>query len=151
MEKAIDNQVAEMDKIMKTIDGSVEETVEEVVEEVVKRPYELRKLKDGDLIPLLQLFRKLGLKEFKDAFMQMAEGRSVHEVGKIVFLEIADIMISKLEGQTGEDIYKFYSDLSGIPVDEIKQKEFGTLPLMIYDSFSEMKNTAFFKVLFKLL
>jgi hypothetical protein len=41
--------------------------------------------------------------------------------------------------------------LSGIPVDEIKQKEFGTLPLMIYDSFNEMKNTAFFKVLFKLL
>jgi hypothetical protein len=155
MEKAIENQVAEVDKIMKTVDGSVDasvdSSVEETVEEVVERPYELRKLKDGDLIPLLTLFRKLGLKEFKDAFMQMAEGRSVNEVGKVVFLEIADIMISKLEGQTGEDIYNFYSDLSGIPVDEIKQKEFGTLPLMIYDSFDEMKNTAFFKVLFKLL
>lgn len=146
MEKAnIENQVEE------AVEVSVDTTVDETVEEVIERPYELRKLKDGDLIPLLQLFRKLGLKEFKDAFMQMAEGRSVNEVGKIVFLEIADIMIGKLEGQTGEDIYNFYSDLSGIPVDEIKQKEFGTLPLMIYDSFSEMKNTAFFKVLFKLL
>ena len=146
MEKAnIENQVEE------AVEVSVDTTVDTTVEEVIKRPYELRKLKDGDLIPLLQLFRKLGLKEFKDAFMQMAEGRSVNEVGKIVFLEIADIMISKLEGQTGEDIYNFYSDLSGIPVAEIKQKEFGTLPLMIYDSFNEMKNTAFFKVLFKLL
>lgn len=130
----------------------MEKAVEnQVTEEVIERPYTLRKLKDGDLYPLLQLFRRLGLKEFKDAFMQMAEGRSVNEVGKIVFLEIADIMIGKLGEQTGEDIYNFYSEMSGIPVGEIKQMEFGTLPLMIYDSFTEVKNTAFFKVLFKLL
>lgn len=130
----------------------MKEAVEnQVTEEVIERPYTLRKLEDGDLIPLLQLFRKLGLKEFKDAFVQMAEGKNVNEVGRIVFLEIADIMIGKLAGQTGEDIYNFYSGMSGIPVDEIKKMEFGTLPLMIYDSFDEVKNTAFFKVLFKLL
>lgn len=153
MKKAIENQVTEnqVEEVTEAVDASVDETVEEIAEEVIERPYTLRKLKDGDLIPLLQLFRKLGLKEFKDAFVQMAEGRSVKEVGSIVFLEIADIMISKLGGQTGEDIYNFYSEMSGIPVDEIKQMEFGTLPLMIYDSFDEAKNTAFFKVLFKLL
>jgi hypothetical protein len=129
----------------------MEKAVENQVAEVIERPYTLRKLEDGDLIPLLQLFRKLGLKEFKDAFAQMADGRSVEEVGKIVLIEIADIMIEKLCGQTGEDIYNFYSGMSGIPVEEIKKMEFGTLPLMIYDSFDEMKNTAFFKVLFKLL
>ena len=130
----------------------MKEAVEnQVTEEVIERPYTLRRLEDGDLIPLLQLLRKLGLKEFKDAFVQMAEGKSVDEVGKIIFLEIADIMIGKLGGQTGEDIYNFYSGMSGIPVDEIKKMEFGTLPLMIYDSFNEIKNTAFFKVLFKLL
>lgn len=142
MEKAVENQMTE---------NQVEEAVDATVDETVERPYTLRKLKDGDLFPLLQLFRKLGLKEFKDAFMQMAEGRSVNEVGKIVFLEIADIMIGKLGGETGEEIYNFYSELSGIPVADIKQMEFGTLPLMIYDSFDEIKNTAFFKVLFKLL
>ena len=50
-----------------------------------------------------------------------------------------------------EDIYSFYADVSGISPDEIKEMEFGTLPLMIYDSFSGVKNTAFFKVLSKLL
>ena len=38
-----------------------------------------------------------------------------------------------------------------VAVEEIKELEFGTLPLMIYDSFSEVKNTSFFKVFAKLL
>lgn len=120
-------------------------------EAVIERPYTLRKLNDGDLMPLLQLFRKLGLKEFKDTFKQEAKGMTIDEVGKMVVLDIADIVISKLCGPVGEDIYSFWSDMSGIPVDEIKQMEFGTLPLMIYDSFNEVKNTSFFKVVFKLL
>ena len=122
-----------------------------IEEAVIERPYTLRKLNDGDLMPLLQLFRKLGLKEFKDTFKQEAKGKSVDEVGKMVVLDIADIVISKLCGPVGEDIYSFWADMSGIPVEEIKQMEFGTLPLMIYDSFNEVKNTSFFKVVFKLL
>ena len=39
----------------------------------------------------------------------------------------------------------------GKTVQEIKDMEFGTLPLMIVDSFSEVKNTSFFKVLSKFL
>lgn len=120
-------------------------------EEVIERPYALRKLNDGDLIPLISLFRKLGLKEFKEAFKQEAKGKNITEVGKTVALDIADIVISKLCGPVGDEIYAFWSELSGIPVDEIKAMEFGTLPLMIYDSFNEVKNTSFFKVVFKLL
>ena len=120
-------------------------------EVVIERPYTLRKLNDGDLMPLLQLFRKLGLKEFKDTFKQATSGKKEEEIGKLVVLDIADIVISKLCGPVGEEIYSFWSDMSGIPVDEIKKMEFGTLPLMIYDSFNEVKNTSFFKVVFKLL
>lgn len=128
-----------------------QETAVETVEEVVERPYTLRKLKDSDLMPLLQLVRKLDLKDFKNAFMQAAEEKNVRVLGKLVVLDIADMIIDKISSSASDDIYAFWSNLSGIPADEIKEMEFGTLPLMIYDSFSEVKNTAFFKVLFKLL
>jgi len=119
--------------------------------EIIERPYTLRKLKDGDLIPLLGLFRKLGLKEFKDVVGKVANGSSIEEIGLNAIMNIGDVIIENLEGNAGEAIYDFWSGLSGIPVDEIKEMEFGTLPLMIYDSFSEVKNASFFKVLAKLL
>ncbi len=120
-------------------------------EEIIERPYTLRKLKDGDLIPLLGLFRKLGLKEFREVVDRVAHGGSIEEIGLNAIMDIGAVIIENLEGATGEAIYDFWSGLSGIPVEEIKEMEFGTLPLMIYDSFSEVKNAGFFKVLAKLL
>lgn len=124
--------------------------VEQVVE-TFERPYKLRKLKDGDLFPLLGLFRKLGLKDFKDVIVKAASGKGIEEIGVDVLLNIGDVMISHLEADAGPAIYEFYSDMSGIPVEDIKEMEFGTLPLMIYDSFSGVKNSSFFKGLAKLL
>ena len=125
--------------------------LEKAMIEEIERPYTLRELKDGDLLPLLSLLRKCGLKDFKDTIQSMASGATVEEIGLSALLSIGDVVIASLEGQAGEDIYKFYSDLSGIPVDEIKEMEFGTLPLMIYDSFTGVKNSAFFRVLSRLL
>lgn len=128
-----------------------ETTATEAPEEAVARPYTLRKLKDGDLFPLLGMLRKLGLKDFKDVITAVANGGDIQEIGINALLSVGDVMISHLEGDAGEAVYQFYSSLSGIPADEIKEMEFGTLPMMIYDSFSEVKNTSFFKVLAKLL
>ncbi len=122
----------------------------EVVEEKIDRPYTLRKLKDKDIFPLLQLLRKIGVKDFKGAFNSAVEGE-LSKVGIDVMLNMADILIENICSGAGEDIYSFWSELSGITVEDIKEMEFGTLPLMIYDSFSEVKNTSFFKVLSKLL
>lgn len=119
--------------------------------EVIERPYTLRKLKDSDLIPLLGLLRKLGLKDFKDVLVKVANGGNIKEIGVMALLGIADTVIEHLETDAGETIYQFYSGLSGIPVEDIKEMEFGTLPLMIYDSFAEVKNSSFFRVLAKLL
>ena len=127
------------------------EAIEKIEEEIIERPYTLRKLKDGDLIPLLGIFRKMGLKDFKDVVMKAANGGSVKEIGVEAVLNIGSVMIEHLETDAGPAIYDFYSNMSGIPVEEIKDMEFGTLPMMIYDSFSEVKNTSFFKVLAKLL
>lgn len=120
-------------------------------DEIIERPYTLRKLKDGDLIPLLGLFRKLGLKDFKETITKAVNGGTVEEIGIDALLNVADVVIANLEGSAGEAIYQFYADLSGIAVEDIREMEFGTMPLMIYDSYADMKNTSFFKVLAKLL
>lgn len=124
--------------------------VMEPQEEVIERPYTLRKLKDSDLFPLLQLLRKIGLQNFKQSFVQETEGKTVKAVGITVVLDMADIIIANL-GTASDDIYEMWSGLSGIPVNKMKEMEFGTLPLMIYDTFNEVKNTSFFKVLSKFL
>lgn len=139
------------------------------VEEVIERPYTLRKLADADLFPLLQLLRKLGIKDVKDAVVEARsknvfnpEDYETEEEKETAFekfqeasgidmmLNMADMLISKIDTHS-DDIYAFFSNLAGVTADEIKQMEFGTLPLMIYDTFGEVKNTAFFKVLSKLL
>ena len=128
-----------------------EVAVEETVEEVVERPYTLRKFSDGDLFPILKILKKIGIKDCKEAFVQVASGeKTLKQVGILASFDLADILIGNLT-KVEEEVYSLYSDLSGIPAEEIKAMEFGTLPLMIMDSFNEVKNTSFFKVLSKLL
>ena len=130
---------------------TVDTTVEEAVEAVVERPYTLRKFKDGDLWPLLQILKKIGIKDCKEAFMQVASGeKTVKDIGILAAFDLADILIGNLT-KVEEEVYSLYSDMAGIAADDIKSMEFGTLPLMIMDSFNEVKNTSFFKVLSKLL
>lgn len=143
--------------------------VEDFVEEAIERPYTLRKLVDTDLFPLLQLLRKLGVKDFYDSFNESkgsakfnpadyededertkAFEKMRNETGLKIMFDMADLLISKIDTHSNE-LYAFFSNLAGVPAEDIKQMEFGTLPLMIYDAFSEVKNTAFFKVLIKLL
>lgn len=150
-------------------EANIEEVVEAAVEEAVERPYTLRKLMDADLFPLLQLLRKLGVKDFKNAILKAKDtikfngneydneeekAKALRELqessGIDLMLDMADLVISKIDTHS-DAIYDFFSTLSGIPADEIKKMEFGTLPLMVYDTFYEVRNTAFFKVLSKLL
>ena len=128
-----------------------EVAVEETVEEVVERPYTLRKFNDGDLFPILKILKKIGIKDCKEAFVQVASGeKTLKEIGILASFDLADILIGNLT-KVEEEVYSLYSDMSGIPADEIRAMEFGTLPLMIMDSFNGVKNTSFFKVLSKLL
>lgn len=164
-----------LEEALKEENEVIEETTEEVaevaeeVEDVIERPYTLRKLQDADLFPLLQLLRKLGFKEVKDLYNKHKDNVKFNpadyateeeakealdklqkEQGIEIMFELADFILSKLDTHSNS-IYEFFSGLAGVTADDIKKMEFGTLPLMIYDSFSEVKNTAFFKVLSKLL
>lgn len=162
IDKAIDKAIEEMAE-------NAVETNTEAVEETVERPYNLRKLQDEDLWPLLLLFRKIGIKDAKDTFAKYKDSikfnpadyateeeakKALNELkekkGAEIALDLADYVLSKMDTHK-DSIYEFFSGMSGIPADDIKKMEFGTLPLMIYDSFNGVKNTAFFKVLFKLL
>lgn len=123
----------------------------EMEEEVEVRPYTLRKFKDGDLFTLLNILKKIGIKDCKEAFIQVATGgKTVKQVGILTAFDMSDIFIGNLPKAEAE-IYALYADMAGITVEQIKEMEFGTLPLMIYDSFHGVKNTSFFKVLSRLL
>lgn len=155
MDKAItleykkSEEIAEGENFVDLNEDNTEEVAE--VEEIIERPYTLRALKDKDLFPLLQIFKKIGIKDFKDSFIQVASGeKTLKDVGILVALDMADVLISNIP-KAETEIYALWGDISGIAPDEIKEMEFGTLPLMIVDTFKGMKNTAFFKVLSKLL
>lgn len=136
----------------------VNETLQELpvsenqeVEEIIERPYTLRKLKDRDLFTLLKILKKIGIKDCKEAFIQVASGeKTLKQIGIMASFDIADILIGNL-AKAEEETYEMWSDISGIPVEEMKDMEFGTLPLMIMDTFSEARNTSFFRVLSKFL
>ena len=134
------------------IPENVEETADEdVAEEIIERPYTLRKLKDSDLFSLLKILKKIGIKDCKEAFIQVASGeKTLKQIGIMASFDMADILIGNL-AKVEDETYELWSDISGIPVEEMKDMEFGTLPLMIMDTFSEAKNTSFFKVLSKFL
>ena len=128
-----------------------EANIEEIkVEELLEKPYTLRDLKDKDLFPLLQILKKIGIKDYKEAFFQVASGGTLDDVGMNVAFDMAEVLIGNLQKAEAE-IYALWADISGIPADEIKEMEFGTLPMMIVDTFKGAKNTTFFKVLSKLL
>lgn len=124
---------------------------EGVEEEQIEKPYTLRGLKDRDLFPLLQILKKVGIKDFKEAFFQVVSGeKTLKQLGILAAIDMADILIGNI-GKAEEEIYTLWSDISNIPVEEMKEMEFGTLPMMIIDTFKGVKNLSFFKVLSKLL
>lgn len=141
-----------MDTLEKEVVDIENKSTEKISEEQeVVRPYVLRKLKDKDLFLLLKILRKIEIKDFKEIFAQMVSGeKTVKQLGMQAFFDMADILIENIP-KAEEEIYSLWSDISGIPPEEIKEMEFGTLPMMIFDTFKEAGNASFFKVLSKLL
>lgn len=123
----------------------------EITEEIIERPYTLRELKDKDLFPMLKILKKVGIREFKDAFVQAVAGeKSIKDIGILAAFDIVDILIGNLE-KAEDEIYALWADISGMDIGDMKELEFGTLPLMIIDTFSSVKGTSFFRVLSRLL
>ncbi|EOS75665.1 MAG: hypothetical protein OSJ60_01990 [Lachnospiraceae bacterium] len=145
----IEQAVLEPENEQKKVEENKEEENKE--EEVIERPYKLRRLKDSDLFLLLKILKKIGIKDYKEAFIQVVSGeKTLKQIGIMASFDIADILIGNL-AKVVDETYEMWSDISGIPIEDMKEMEFGTLPLMIIDTFSEARNTSFFKVLSKFL
>lgn len=130
---------------------AVKHDEEKKAEETIKRPYTLRRLKDSDLFPLLKILKKIGIRDCKEAFIQVASGeKTLKQIGIMASFDIADILIGNL-AKVENETYEMWSDISGISVGEMREMEFGTLPLMIMDTFSEARGTSFFRVLSRFL
>ena len=118
--------------------------------ETVERPYELRRLKDKDLYPILNIISRVFPDDLSSIFVQVATSKKkLDEVGAMVVLKLVLAVIKNMD-KVHDDLYTLLSDVSGIPAAEIEEMEFGTTPMMIWDIVSNEKNAGFFKVLSKL-
>lgn len=123
---------------------------EEKNENTVK-PYELRRLKNGDLFPLLDVVSKVLPDDLSEVFFQLvSKEKSIEEIGGIAVYRIV-VAVLKNTGKVRNELNALLSDLSGIPADEIDDLPFGTTPMMIWDIVSDAKNADFFSVLSKSL
>lgn len=121
-----------------------------VMTEEVNKPYTLRRLKDKDLWPVLDIIGKVFPDDLASLFVQIAAGeKSIREVGSIVVLRLVKAIVCNLK-TVHDEVYEFLSDVSGIPAEEIEEMEFGTTPMMIWEIMRNEKNTSFFKELSKL-
>lgn len=119
-------------------------------QEETKRPYELRRLKDSDLWPVLDIIGKVFPGELSTVFAQLvSKEKTVEEVGVTVVMRLVVAVIKNMN-KVHDEVYAFLSDVSGIPIEEIEDMEFGTTPMMIWDIVRNEKNNSFFGVASKL-
>ena len=125
-----------------------EATIEQ--EATVARPYTLRRLKDRDLFPILNIISQVFPDELAQVFAQLStKEKSVQEVGALAIMKMVLAVLKNMD-KVQDDVYNLLSDVSGIPAADIPEMEFGTTPNMIWDIVNNEKNNGFFRVLSKL-
>jgi len=125
--------------------------IEEVVEETVKKPYTLRDLNDEDIYPLCEIIGKVLPDDMKEAFVQIMSGeKSLKDTGIMVVFDLGKLILKNFSSVKTE-MYGLLSDMSGIPVEELKKMPFGTPPRMLKVIFQDDNNTDLFKELSEFL
>lgn len=129
---------------------TTEKVNEEIAIEETAKTYELRRLNDGDLWPILDIIAKVLPEDLTTVFMQLAtKEKTVEEVGAVVVMRLVTAVLKNMK-LVKDDVYTFLSDVSGIPANEIPEMSFGTTPKMIWDIVNNEKNADFFRELSKL-
>lgn len=120
------------------------------VTEEMNKPYTLRPLKDKDLWPVLDIVGKVFPDDLSGAFLGVVSGEmTVRDIGISMVSKIITAVIRNMSA-VHDEMYAFLSDVSGLPVEEIENMEFGTTPRMIWDIVKNEKNNGFFGELSKL-
>ena len=119
--------------------------------ETNERPYTLRRLKDKDLWPILSIIGQVFPGDLSTVFAQVMTGdKSVDQVGAEVVMKLVVSVIRNMNC-VADEVYALLSDVSGIPIEEIEEMEFGTTPMMIWDIVNNEKNASFFVAVSKSL
>lgn len=115
------------------------------------KPYTLRRLKDKDLWPVLDIISKVFPDDLGAVFAQIVTGgKTVNQVGAEIVVKLV-VAVCKNMGNVHDEVYEFLSDVSGIPAADIEEMEFGTTPMMIWDIVANEKNASFFVAVSKSL
>ena len=145
-------------------------TTEPTTERV--RPYTLRELCSDDVFPMLNIIKKIGIKEFKECFdkdtlenivsmfMKGANPGNKEEdsektlaaVGITLIpsvLDVADVFIGNI-AKCENEIYKFLENVSNLTVKEIRKLKMADFIGMIVDVIKKEEFKDFFKVVSEL-
>ena len=119
--------------------------------ETTARNYTLRRLKDKDMWPVLDIIGQVFPGDLSTVFAQIMKGdRSIEQVGAEVVMKLVMAVIRNMN-KVQDDVYALLSDVSGLTPEEIQDMEFGTTPLMIWDIVKNEKNASFFVAVSKSL
>lgn len=117
--------------------------------EMTERPYTLRRLKDKDMWPVLNIIGQVFPGDLSGVFADIVTGnKSIEQVGVEMVTKLGVAVIRNM-GIVHDDVYALLADVSGIPAEEIQEMEFGTTPMMIWDIIRNEKNASFFEVVSK--
>lgn len=139
-----------MDNQENIVNLNEETQATEVQPEVEAKPYTLRRLKDKDLWPILDILNNVFPDDLGAVFVSLAAGeKSLREIGAFSAAKLVVAIMRNLD-KIHDELYEFLSDVSGIPSGDIPEMAFGTTPAMLLDIFKNERNAGFFKVLSKL-
>lgn len=132
------------------MENTTEMEVVETVDETMERTYTLRRLKDCDLFPILDILGKVLPDDLAAVLMQVvSKEKNLNEIGAVVVVRLVKAIFKNV-GKVKDELYSLLSDVSGVPVSELAEMPFGTTPMMVWDIINNEKNVGFFKVLSKL-
>lgn len=125
--------------------------------------YTLRSLQGADIFPMSAIIKKIGVKEFKNAFQdeeikdlvksinsgEISKDAAANQAGMAVILNIVDVVLGNLP-RAEKDIYKFLASLSGMKPDEVAALPMATFTGMVIDVIQKNEFKDFIKVVSRL-
>lgn len=113
--------------------------------------FEFRALTADDIFPMCKIISTVGGREFKRCLetpgvMEAIKGESTIDLDKVGVAVMADLGVSVLAhlGDCKEDIYRFLSSLSGIPVADFPGMRMGKFACMVISLFRKEDFRDFF-------
>lgn len=125
--------------------------------------YTLRSLQGADIFPMSAIIKKIGVKEFKNAFQDeeikglvqsinngdMSRDAAASQAGMSVILNIVDVVLGNLP-RAEKDIYKFLASLSGMKPNEVAALPMATFTAMVIDVIQKDEFKDFIEVVSRL-